>query len=95
MLTNLCDFFYFLITTETSSSSSKFTENESFPEIPVFILLALPLTVTSYSVFSESSVQDYIKMQIEALPNHVYSFAIYIFDVYGNVSKPATFIVRT
>ena len=47
------------------------------------------------SVFSESSVQDYIKMQIEALPNHVYSFAIYIFDVYGNVSKPATFIVRT
>ena len=47
------------------------------------------------AVFSESSVQDLIKMQIEALPNHTYSFAIYLVDVYGNMSEPATFIVRT
>ena len=31
------------------------------------------------AVFSEGSVQDLIKMQVEALPNHVYSFAIYKF----------------
>ena len=47
------------------------------------------------AVFSEGSVQDLIKMQIEALPNHVYSFAIYIMDVYGNISEPAHFVVRT
>lgn len=46
-------------------------------------------------IFSESSVQDEIKMQIEALPNHVYSFTIYLFDVYGNVSAPAHFVTRT
>ena len=46
-------------------------------------------------VFSEGSVQDEIKIQIEALPNHVYSYTIYLFDVYGNISKPAHFIVRT
>ena len=47
------------------------------------------------AVFSEGSVQDLIKMQVEALPNHVYSFAIYIMDVYGNISEPAHFVVRT
>lgn len=46
-------------------------------------------------VFSESSVQDQIKMQVEALPNHVYSFTIYLFDVYGNISEPAHFVVKT
>jgi hypothetical protein len=46
-------------------------------------------------VFSEGSVQDQIKMQVEALPNHVYAFTIYLFDVYGNISKPAHFVVET
>lgn len=46
-------------------------------------------------VFSEGSVQDQIKMQVEALPNHVYAYTIYLFDVYGNVSEPAHFVVRT
>lgn len=46
-------------------------------------------------IFSESSVQDQIKIQVEALPNHVYSYTIYLFDVYGNISKPAHFVVRT
>lgn len=49
----------------------------------------------SVGVFSESSVQDFIKMQIEALPNHVYSFTIYLTDIYKNVSEPAHFIVTT
>lgn len=47
------------------------------------------------AVFSEGAVQDLIKMQVEALPNHVYSFSIYLMDVYGNISEPASFIVRT
>lgn len=46
-------------------------------------------------VFSESSVQDQIKIQVEALPNHVYAYTIYLFDVYGNFSEPAHFVVRT
>lgn len=46
-------------------------------------------------IFSESSVQDQIKMQVEALPNHIYSYTIYLFDVYGNISEPAHFVVRT
>ena len=46
-------------------------------------------------IFSESSVQDQIKMQVEALPNHVYSYTIYLFDVHGNISSPAHFVVRT
>jgi hypothetical protein len=49
----------------------------------------------SIAVFSESSVQDYIKMQVPVLPNHIYSYTIYLFDVYGNVSKPSHFIVTT
>ena len=46
-------------------------------------------------IFSESSVQDQIKIQVEALPNHIYSYTIYLLDVYGNVSRPAHFVVRT
>jgi hypothetical protein len=46
-------------------------------------------------VFSESSVQDQIKIQVEALPNHVYSYTFYLFDVYGNISEPAHLVVRT
>jgi len=46
-------------------------------------------------VFSESSVQDFIKMQIEALPNHVYSFTVYLIDIYKNTSAPAHFVVTT
>jgi hypothetical protein len=47
------------------------------------------------AVFSESSVQDLIKMQVPGLPNHIYSFSIYLIDVYGNMSAPAHFIART
>ena len=46
-------------------------------------------------IFSEGSVQDQIKIQVEALPNHVYSYTIYLLDVYGNISEPAHFVVRT
>lgn len=46
-------------------------------------------------IFNEASVQDQIKIQVEALPNHVYAYTIYLFDVYGNISEPAHFVVRT
>lgn len=46
-------------------------------------------------IFNEASVQDQIKIQTEALPNHVYAYTIYLFDVYGNISEPAHFVVRT
>lgn len=46
-------------------------------------------------VFSESSVQEQIKLQVEAIPNHVYACTIYLFDVHGNVSSPAHFVIRT
>lgn len=49
----------------------------------------------STAIFSESSVQDLIKIQVPALPNHIYSYSIYLIDVYGNVSAPAHFIART
>ena len=54
----------------------------------------IPLGETT-GVFSEGSVQDLIKIQIEALPNHVYSYTFYLFDVYGNVSAPTHLVVRT
>lgn len=47
------------------------------------------------AIFSESSVQDQIKIQVEALPNHEYSFTIYLFDVYGHCSEPICFTVTT
>lgn len=47
------------------------------------------------AIFNEASVQDKIKIQVEALPTHVYSYTIYLFDVYGNVSEPAHFVVNT
>ena len=46
-------------------------------------------------IFSEASTQDEIKIQMEALPNHIYAFTIYLFDVYGNVSEPVQFVART
>lgn len=47
------------------------------------------------AIFSESSVQDEIKIQVEALSNHVYSYTIYLFDVYQGVSEPVHLVVRT
>lgn len=47
------------------------------------------------AIFNESSVQEKIKIQVEALPTHVYSYTIYLFDVYGNASEPAHFVVNT
>lgn len=47
------------------------------------------------AIFNEASVQEKIKIQVEALSTHTYSYTIYLFDVYGNVSEPAHFVVTT
>lgn len=47
------------------------------------------------AVFNEASVQEKIKKQVKMLPAHVYSFSIYMCDVYGHWSDPVDFIVRT
>lgn len=47
------------------------------------------------AVFNEASVQEKIKIQTVALPAHIYSYSVYLIDVYGNISKPAHFVVRT
>lgn len=46
-------------------------------------------------VFTEGSVQEQIKIQLEALPNHLYSYTIYLIDVYGHISEPTHLTVRT
>ena len=48
-----------------------------------------------FAVFSEGSVQDYIKIQVESLPAHQYLYSIYLIDVYGNISAPCDFLVTT
>lgn len=47
------------------------------------------------AIFSESSVQEKIKTQIEALPAHIYSFSFYLIDVYGKLSEPTHYVIRT
>lgn len=47
------------------------------------------------AVFSEGSTQDYIKIQAESLPVKNYMYTIYLIDVYGKVSDPCDFVVRT
>ena len=47
------------------------------------------------AVFSEASVQEQIKMQVEAMPAHIYSFTFYLIDVYGKFSDPVHVKIMT
>lgn len=47
------------------------------------------------AVFSEGSTQDYIKIQAESLPVKNYMYTVYLIDVYGKISEPCDFVVRT
>lgn len=49
----------------------------------------IPMHETT-AVFSEGSIQDQIKMEIDVVPGLAYKVTVYLFDVYGNVSEPAT-----
>lgn len=48
-----------------------------------------------FAVFNEASTQETIKKQVKMSPAHVYSFSVYLIDVYEHVSEPVNFIVRT
>lgn len=52
----------------------------------------IPMNETT-AVFSESSTQDKIKMEIDVFPGTAYKITVYLFDVYGNVSAPVTTFV--
>ena len=55
----------------------------------------VPLENNKLSVFSESSVQNDIKIQISATAGNVYVFDIYLTDVYKHVSKNAHYVIET
>ena len=55
----------------------------------------VPLENNKLSVFSETSVQDTINIQISAVPGNLYVFDIYLVDVYSNVSDNKHYIVET
>lgn len=47
------------------------------------------------SVFSETSKQEKIKIQIPALYGKTYNVTVYLTDVYGNTSEPSRRVVRS
>jgi hypothetical protein len=55
----------------------------------------IPLENNKLSVFSETSIQDYINVQISAVPGNLYVLDIYLIDVYYNVSEPCHYILET
>ena len=56
---------------------------------------SIPLENNELSVFSESSIQDTINIQISAIPGNVYVFDIYLIDVYRNISENTHYILET
>lgn len=48
-----------------------------------------------FAVFNEASTQETIKKQVKMTPAHIYSFSVYLIDVYEHVSEPVNFVVRT
>ena len=55
----------------------------------------IPLENNKLSVFSETSTQDYINIQISAVPGNLYTFDIYLIDVYYNISEPYHYVLET
>ena len=55
----------------------------------------IPLENNELSVFSESSVQETINIQISGTVGNVYVFDIYLIDVYRNVSENCHYILET
>lgn len=56
---------------------------------------SIPLENNELSVFSESSVQDTINIQISGTVGNVYVFDIYLIDVYRNISENCHYILET
>ena len=55
---------------------------------------SIDTTKEQTAVFSESSVQDYINLQINASPGNIYVFDIYLIDVYQKVSSGYHYIAE-
>lgn len=55
----------------------------------------IPLETNKLSVYSESSIQDTINIQISASVGNVYVFDIYLIDVYQNISENTHYIKET
>lgn len=55
----------------------------------------IPLENNKLAVFSESSIQDTINIQISAVAGNLYVFDIYLVDVYENVSENTHYVLET
>lgn len=55
----------------------------------------IPLESNKLAVYSESSVQDTINIQISGVTGNLYVFDIYLIDVYQHVSKNTHYILET
>lgn len=55
----------------------------------------IPLENNKRSIYSETSIQENLNIQISAAVGNTYVFDIYLFDVYGNVSEDSHFIFKT
>lgn len=55
----------------------------------------IPLESNKLSVFSESSIQDTINIQVSGVTGNLYVFDIYLIDVYQNVSQNTHYILET
>lgn len=55
----------------------------------------IPLEANSLAVYSESSIQDTINIQISAVTGNQYAFDIYLIDVYKNVSPNTHYVIDT
>ena len=56
---------------------------------------SIPLENNKISVFSETSIQENINIQISGTTGNTYVFDIYLIDVYQNVSKPSHYVINT
>ena len=56
---------------------------------------SIPLEENKLSVFSETSVQENINIQISGNTGNTYVFDIYLIDVYQNVSEPSHYVINT
>ena len=55
----------------------------------------IPLEANKLAVYSESSIQDTINIQISGVVGNLYVFDIYLIDVYQNVSENKHYVLET
>lgn len=55
----------------------------------------IPLEKNDFAVFSESSVQETINIQISGVMGNTYVFDVYLIDVYKNVSQNKHYVLTT